>query len=64
MNGNKNILLKDSEPSIKVNSETALKSKMEPPSTMADNLSKERTPDASDNFKSLTYVSSRGFFFH
>tara|TARA_R110000824_G_scaffold229199_1_gene416916 strand:+ start:1162 stop:1356 length:195 start_codon:yes stop_codon:yes gene_type:complete len=64
MNSNENILLKDSEPSIKFIPETGMESKMEPPSTMVDNLPKEPASEAPDNFESLTYVSSRGFFFH
>lgn len=63
MNDNEGILLRDSDSSITSNPETAADHKMDTPSTMVENSPEERTNEASDNFESLTFVSSQGFFF-
>ena len=62
MNDNENILLRDSEPSITFNLGEVQDGQMVTPSTMVDNPPEERPNEASDNFDSLTYVSSQGFF--
>ena len=63
MNENENILLRDSEPSNKGDPETVLDRKIDTPSMTTENSAEERTNEPSDNFESLTFVSSQGFFF-
>lgn len=63
MNDNENILLRDSEASITGTSDSAFDHNVDAPSTMVDIPPEERAIEPSDNFDSLTFVSSQGFFF-
>ena len=63
MNENENILLRDSESSNKGDLGTVLGRKIDAPSMATENSAEERTNETSDNFDSLTFVSSQGFFF-
>ena len=64
MNDNENILLRDSGPSIASSPGAVGDGQMYTPSTIVDNPPEEHAIDRPENFESLTFVSSRGFFFH
>ncbi|MGB5723209.1 MAG: hypothetical protein WBM39_02240 [Parasphingorhabdus sp.] len=63
MNDYENHLLISSKPSASDRSEQVPDNNRKTTATMVDNPPAERANDAPDNFGSLTYVSSKGFFF-
>ena len=63
MNDNKNFLSSDSELSSTSSVEAGLDRKADAEATMVEKRPERSANDASENFRSFTYVSSRGFFF-
>lgn len=64
MSDSKNLLLRDEQASAMRRSTDLLDRKLATPSAGQRGALEDQESGSSDNFRSLTYVSSRGFFFH
>jgi hypothetical protein len=63
MNDIENFLLRNRDPSIGTNPEATLDRQVDTTATMVANQLDQPANERSENFRSLTYVSSKGFFF-
>lgn len=63
MRGFKNLLFQDDQPSSTGKPDARPERKADITIGAGDGLIDHQTPEAAQNFRSLTYVSSRGFFF-